>query len=138
VAVNWNGKILIYDGSRWTTLSKAGPAGLISVSCVSTSFCLAVSDKATSIAIHGDTWGDDARIPSLTAAFPYSVSCSSNKECVTVGLGGQSASWRKGSWSKARTVFVGRFFSGVNVSCVPKGQCMAIDSKDKSSLYRGS
>jgi len=138
VAVNWNGKILTYDGSQWTTLSKVGPSGLISVSCVSASFCLAVSDKGRSIVIHGDTWADLTNIPSLDAAFAYSVSCASTKECVAIGLNGHGAAWRDGSWSQAHTVFVGTFLSGVSVSCVVHQQCMAIDSKDKSSLYRWS
>jgi hypothetical protein len=138
VAVNWNGKILTYDGSRWATLSKVGPSGLISVSCVSASFCLAISDKGSSLVIHGDTWTDVTKIPSLAGAFAYSVSCASTKECVAIGLNGQGAAWRDGSWSDAQTVFVGTFFSGVSVSCVANQQCMAIDSKDKSSLYRWS
>jgi hypothetical protein len=77
-------------------------------------------------------------IPSLDAAFAYSVSCASTKECVAIGLNGHGAEWRDGSWSQAHTVFVGTFFSGVSVSCVVHQQCMAIDSKDKSSLYRWS
>jgi hypothetical protein len=138
VAVNWNGKVLTYDGSRWATLSKVGPSGLISVSCVSASFCLALSDRGSSIVIHGDTWTDATKIPSLVAAFAYSVSCASTKECVAIGLDGHSATWHTGSWSKAHTVFAGTFFSGVSVSCVAGQQCMAIDSKDESSLYRWS
>jgi hypothetical protein len=88
--------------------------------------------------IHGDTWTDVTKIPSLAGAFAYSVSCASTKECVAIGLNGQGAAWRDGSWSDAQTVFVGTFFSGVSVSCVANQQCMAIDSKDKSSLYRWS
>jgi hypothetical protein len=138
VAVNWNGKILRYDGSRWTTLSKVGPSGLISVSCVSASFCVAVSDTGSSISIHGDTWTGPTKIPSLTAAFAYSVSCASTTECVAIGLSGRAAAWHDGSWSTAHAVFVGTFFSATSVSCVADHQCMAIDSKDRSSLYRWS
>ncbi len=138
VAVNWDGKILIYDGSRWATLSKVGPSGLISVSCPSVSFCLAVSDRGSSIVIRGNTWTDATKIPSLAAAFVYSVSCASTKECVAIGLDGHAAPWHAGHWSKAHTVFVGQFFSGVSVSCAPHQQCLAIDSKDQSSLYRWS
>jgi hypothetical protein len=137
VAVNLNGTILSYNGSRWETLSKVGPAGLISVSCISASFCLAVSDKGSSIVIRGDTWVDGTKVRSLAAAFTYSVSCASTKECVAIGLDGDSATWRVGSWSKAVTVFTGSFVSGVSVSCVAK-QCMAINAKNKSSLYRWS
>jgi hypothetical protein len=135
VAVNLNGKILTYDGSRWATLPKVGPAGLISVSCVSASFCLALSDKGSSIVVHGDTWTDEADIPSLATAFAYSVSCSTAKECLAIGLNGRSATWRDGSWSTAHAVFVGPYVSGVSVSCATT-QCMAINAKDKSSLYR--
>ena len=137
VAVNWNGKILMYDGSRWATLTKVGPPGLISVSCVSESFCLALSDKGRSIVVHDDTWSDERNIPSLAAAFAYSVSCSTARECLAIGLDGRSAAWLDGAWLKARTVFAGGFVSGVNVSCTPT-QCMAINAKDKSSLFRWS
>jgi hypothetical protein len=137
VAVNWNGKILTYDGTRWSTLSKVGPSGLISVSCVSASFCLAVSDTGSSLVIHGDTWSHLTKIPSLAVAFAYSVSCASTKECVAIGLNGKAATWRDGSWSKAQTVFAGTFVAGVSVSCAAT-ECLAVDSKDKSSLFRWS
>jgi hypothetical protein len=137
VAVNWNGKILTYDGTRWATLSKAGPSGLISVSCVSASFCLAISDTGSSLVVRGDTWSHLTKIPSLAVAFAYSVSCASTKECVAIGLNGQAATWRDGSWSKGQTVFAGTYVAGVSVSCVAT-QCMAIDSKDKSSRYSWS
>ena len=135
VAVNWNGKILTYDGTRWTTLSKGGPSGLISVSCVSASFCLAISDTGGSLVIHGDAWSHLTKAPSLAAAFAYSVSCASTKMCVAIGLNGHAATWRNGTWSTAQTVFSGAYVADVSVSCVAT-QCMAIDSKDKSSLYR--
>ena len=138
VAVNLNGKILTYDGSRWTTLPKAGPAGLISVSCATVSFCLAISDQGSSIVIHGHTWAAERDIGSLSAAFAFSVSCATTKECFALGLNGHSATWRDGDWSKARTVFADGFFSGVSVSCVAQQQCLAVDSKDQSSLYRRS
>lgn len=137
VAVNWNGKILIYNGTRWVTLSPAGPPGLISVSCVSPTFCLAVSDTGSSLVIHGDTWSRLTKISSLGAAVAYSVSCASTKECIAIGLSGQAATWHDGSWSKAHTVFAGSYGASVSVSCVAT-QCMAIDSKDKSSLFRWS
>jgi hypothetical protein len=134
-AVNLNGKILTYEGLRWATLPTAGPPGLISVSCASTTFCLAISDKGSSVVIHGDAVEDVTKIPSLATAFAYSVSCASTTECTAIGLNGQSASWRDGSWSKAHTVFAGAYVSGVSVSCVAH-LCMAINAKDKSSLYR--
>jgi hypothetical protein len=137
VAVNWNGKILTYDGTRWTTLSRAGPSGLISVSCVSASFCLAVSDTGSSLVVRGDAWSHLTKISSLAGAFAYSLSCASTKECVAIGLNGQAATWHDGSWSKAQTVFAGTYVAGVSVSCVAT-QCLAINSKDKSSLYRWS
>ena len=134
VAVNYNGQILTFNGSRWSAKPVLGPKGLISVSCPSRSFCLAVTASGLSIVIHGSSWSGMTTIPNFQTAFAYSVSCASSRACVVAGLNGQIDTWLAGKWSKPVKVFVGRFNALVSSSCSHKGYCMVITSKGESSF----
>jgi hypothetical protein len=138
VAVNFNGKILTFNGTRWTTLPKVGPAGLISVSCPAATFCLAVTDTGKTVAVHIDGWTTLRAASGMKDAVVYSLSCASTEECVALGLNGEAALWRHDSWSSPQTVFSGGVRSVVDVSCVRGGPCMAVSSKNKSSIFRWS
>ena len=93
LAYSWN-------GTKWTADKSAGASvanlGLTGVSCVSSSDCVAVgysldkleSPEAFSEIWNGSTWTAE-KIPTPTGgAEPYSVRCSSETACVTVGARG--------------------------------------------------
>ena len=134
VAVNYNGQILNFNGSRWSAIPTLGPKGLTSVSCASSSFCLAVTASGESIVIHRTKWSGTATIPGFQGGFAYSVSCASSRDCVVAGLDGQIDTWLAGKWSKPVKVFAGRFNALVSTSCSHKGYCMVITSSGKSSF----
>jgi hypothetical protein len=134
VAVNYDGRILTFNGSRWSQMPVLGPKGLISVSCPTRSFCLAVTASGRSIVIHGTSWSGMTTIPNFQTAFAYSVSCANSRACVVAGLSGQIDTWRAGKWSKPVKVFAGRFNALVSSSCSHKGYCMVITSKGASSF----
>jgi len=97
VAVNLNRLTLTFDGQRWSTVPGTGPRGMISLSCSSTSFCLAVAG--------------------FGAVFAYSVSCSSTTRCTAIGLSGMAANWQQGRWSEPVRVFPGGYSATVAVAC---------------------
>lgn len=134
VAVNYDGQILTFDGTRWSPMSKFGPKGLISVSCPTTQFCMAVAVSGVSILIHETSWSDATGIPKFQSAIGYSVSCLTAKACVTLGLSGEADAWRTGKWSSPARVFAGGFSALASVSCSRSGSCVAIDSKGESSV----
>ena len=96
LAYSWN-------GTKWTADKSAGASvanlGLTGVSCISSSDCVAVgysldkleSPEAFSEIWNGSTWTAE-KIPTPTGgAEPYSVRCSSETACVTVGARGSGA-----------------------------------------------
>jgi hypothetical protein len=135
VAVNYDGLIDIYNGTRWAPTSKSGPAGLTAVSCPSVHFCMAVSARTESaVVIRGRSWTSGPTIPGFDAAFAYAVSCASATRCVAMGLSGDAATWHRGTWSSARKVFAGKYQALVRLSCVPSDRCVAVDSSGQSSV----
>jgi hypothetical protein len=134
VAVNLNGEIRSFNGSRWSVSDKAGPALLTTVSCATASFCVAVAETGRSIAFNGTRWLPPQTIPDFQNSLAYSVSCASATSCVVVGLSGSAASWIDGRWQHPVTAFPGGYVAGTDVACTRSERCMAVDARGESVL----
>jgi hypothetical protein len=125
----------LWNGTRFRLLTPPG-GGLNTVSCVSTSFCLALTGTAAEI-WNGRAWRTGAR---LRGSFGYgpgitAVSCASTKACMAVGnyltSGGPQgyegfnvAEWWNGSsWRWLSPAGAGGGLA--DVSCTSPTRCMA-------------
>jgi len=133
VAVNLDGKTLVWDSQAWSNVPGGGPQGMISVSCPSTTVCLAITNSGAYAVFDGRSWSASADIPNFATAFAYSVSCASTVRCTALGLGGMAVSWQQGRWSAPVRVFPGTFSATVALSCVAPDICTAINSKGESA-----
>jgi len=135
VAVNLDGQILTFTGMRWLPSPTRGPKGLISVSCVTQTNCMALADSGAFLMLREKGWSTPRVIPGFRDSFAYSVACASTKECAAIGLSGQAAVWSAGRWSKPIVVFPGGFMAGVQVACTKSGACVAVNDRGSSASY---
>ncbi len=128
-----------WNGTRWQILATANPAGtaaasLTSVSCTSTTRCIAVGDhgaRTLAEAWNGTRW----RIlttPTFKSGSLTSVSCTSAARCIAVGHHGArtlAEAWNGTSWQTLHTRSPARS-SLTSVSCTAATQCMAVGGHD--------
>ena len=131
MAVLQSGYEARYDGARWSRpallTSSAGQPD--SVSCPTTSFCLAVDARDSSAFLfNGRTWrpapGIDDPAPGTQPGMA-SVSCPSPGFCVAVDNGANAFTFNGTSWSPASVIDPGNQLS--TVSCPGKSFCAAVD-----------
>lgn len=117
------------------------PASLSSVSCPTSTFCMAVDYSGNSLRWNGTSWSVPQKISQVLAA----VSCPSASFCVAVGssggpLGpaaGYAVTWSGSSWSKPTSIDSsgGGPFS---ISCPSSSFCLVGDKKGNSITWDGS
>jgi len=132
VAISDTDSTLIFDGEAWTSVNTSTPGGLLSLSCPSAGFCMGV-DTSTYVTLHGTSWSTPHPISGLQGNVVRSVSCSSKSQCVVIGLGGESATWKDGGWSAPVLVFPGGFTSTTSVSCSASASCVAVNGRGYSA-----
>lgn len=96
VGVDYSGGWLRFDGSRWTTarrISYRGDESLQSISCPTSTFCMAVGNYARRL--DGNTWS--AR--EGTHIRPYQVACASPKLCIAVGFSRRASVYNGKTWT---------------------------------------
>ncbi|HLH46649.1 MAG TPA: hypothetical protein VKV25_05770, partial [Acidimicrobiales bacterium] len=147
----------VYNGTSWSRTTTVNPAAtadnkLVGVSCVSTSFCVAVgyyigpngSAQTLAETYNGTSWSQATTVnPSATASNTLAaVSCSSSSFCVAVGyymLGSYAQTlaeiYNGSSWSQAATVNPAATASNelVGVSCTAVSFCVAVGYYGASS-----
>ena len=136
---------LVWNGSRWksTVLSPQGRdrvQSLLSVSCGSSSSCIAVGYTArgsadtttghTAIAVRwdGSTWTPLA-VPGATHL--DDVVCISRSSCIAVGdkgAGGILLHWTGGKWVEEHSPLAGQYFA---VNCASEDLCMALQRPNR-------
>jgi hypothetical protein len=149
----------LWNGSNWSEMKGVVPpdsesSSLVSVSCTSTSSCIAVGsneDAPLTEAWNGETWAlmtVDVASTVLFAGFD-SVSCSSSEQCVAVGsaevekksgeIKGEAfaESWNSTAWTSTAVGNVaGSQDAGLlSVSCVSGGTCEAVGNYLNNSGY---
>ena len=103
-----------------------------SVSCVTTTFCEAVSTLGYATSFNGASWTKANQQASVALA---SVSCPSATFCMAVGDQGTTVANNFGTWT---TRTLGGSPSLTSVSCVSSSFCMAVDNDDHYYLWSGS
>jgi hypothetical protein len=84
MAVDYDGNALTWNGSSWSAPVLIDPIGyLASVSCPSSSFCVAVDWDGNALTWNGSSWSAPVSIDPNGGGF-NSVSCASSSFCVAV------------------------------------------------------
>jgi len=126
----------LWNGRKFRLLTAPG-GGLNTVSCVSTSFCLAVTSTAAEI-WNGRAWRTGARLRGSSGYGPgiTAVSCATRSACMAVGnyltgggpqgvQGFNAAEWWNGSsWRRLSPAGAGGGLA--DVSCTSPTSCMAV------------
>jgi hypothetical protein len=139
------------SGSSWTFYNTGVPGGATmsafnSVSCVSTSWCMAAGWKMVSgtgrpfaKGFNGSTWAD-ANAANATDAVLRGISCTSTSSCLAVGYKGSNTfaeAWNGFGWSIVAQppVPLNALNPVLNsVSCTSPSWCMAVGTYKNSSL----
>jgi hypothetical protein len=129
VAVSASGNVFTYNGASWS-----GPAAadvghdLVSVSCPTTSFCMAV-DSSGQAAEHSDgLWGLQP------LGWPAAaVSCPSAGSCLAVARSGATASYANGLWTHEADADSGARIT--SLSCAAANSCVATDRANNVLFY---
>ena len=123
---------------------------LESVSCPSSSFCVAIDGSGNAVVMSSGIWSHPVRVLSSAGddGVAPSVSCASSSFCVVVSDTGATI-WNGSAWSAAQTMDalpsdVGTPPRGVNhsvldsVSCVSSTFCVAADNAGRMFTWNGS
>ncbi|MHB1569375.1 MAG: hypothetical protein ACYC0H_09235, partial [Solirubrobacteraceae bacterium] len=120
----------------WSAPSPIEPYNNLSVSCASSSFCVAVGSTSGDVYTYdGGGWSKPSLIDpgGLT-----SVSCASSSFCVAVDRGGDVLIYNGGGWSAPSPIDPGSSPDLESVSCASSSFCVALDySDDEAFTYNG-
>jgi RHS repeat-associated protein len=103
------------------------------LSCVSTTFCVAVDTSGYAVIYNGSTWGTPSDIDSTRSV--DAVSCVSSTFCVAVGASGYDAIYT-GSWATATDIDSTRTMDAV--VCTSTTFCVTGDTTGYSAKYTGT
>lgn len=115
-----------WNGSAWAAQTvPASVKGLTGVSCLSTSFCLAVNTGGQSTVWNGSTWSAAETAADVEA---YSVACTSTTSCEAVGYspgyGAAAERWNGSTWTY-QSIPVSSEEDLFAVSCASAASCTA-------------
>lgn len=127
------GSVAVYRSGQWSEASVIDTqASIESVSCPTSSFCVAMDSDGGALTYNGSTWSG----PVATGAVLTAVSCTSRSFCVAIGSSREEASeaavYNGNGWSTPSAAGV----TGVNsISCVSEEFCMAVAEPGTGSAY---
>jgi hypothetical protein len=129
VAVSASGNVFTYDGSSWSGPDAADMGhDLVSVSCPSTSFCMAVDSSGQAAERSDGLWG--LQPLGLAAA---AVSCPSAGSCLAVARSGETASYAHGLWTHVAAAAPGARIT--SLSCAAVNSCVATGEDNDVLFY---
>ena len=130
------GTLTITVTLTWSAPLSIDPNGgpLTSVSCPSSSFCMAVDGGGNALSWNGSSWS--ALVSIDQNAPPNSVSCPSSSFCMAVDWYGNALSWNGSSWSAP--VSIDQNGPLTSVSCPSSSFCMAVDNSGYALSWNGS
>jgi hypothetical protein len=130
VVVDTAGDVVVETDGVWGAPTNVDAVALTSVSCVSTSFCLAVDSAGGALIYDGSTWTTSTvDTDELT-----SVSCVSATFCVAVDVAGRALAYT-GGWSAPTPLGTPPLTA---VSCATTAFCVAADAAGGVYTYTGS
>jgi hypothetical protein len=123
-------------GQTWSAPTSIDSNLLTSVSCGSSTDCVAVDDAGNSLVYNGSTWSSPHRIDILNSVSATSVSCTSTGFCAAVDSQGNAYTGNGSSWSLGLGLL--DFGNDLNsVSCTSSSFCSAVDSSGYALTYDG-
>jgi len=129
-----------WNGSVWSQPQDVDTSGqLETVSCPSTSFCVAGDSVGNVLAWNGTTWSVPQPVDPSPAGAPVgshalaSVSCAAPTFCVAVDSGGNVVSFDGTTWSTPRDIDGATGL--VSVSCASTTFCLAVDKLGRVLTY---
>ena len=134
MAVGASGYATVYNGSSWSTPTDADASRSIdALSCVSSSFCVAVDTSGYAAKYNGSTW--TATDIDSTRSID-TVSCASSSFCVAAGASGYVTVYNGSTWSTPTDADSTRTIQAV--SCPTSSLCVAVDTSGYATTYNGS
>ena len=127
-----------YTGGAWShgTQLKHGGA-FTSVSCASTTFCLAVDNGGSAYSFTRGSWS--APVSVATGTDLQGVSCASADFCAAIGTGATAYIDQGGTWTSAQLVGAsGKPANLTAVSCPAVGHCVATGAHDAYQYKAGA
>jgi prepilin-type N-terminal cleavage/methylation domain-containing protein len=149
VAVDNDGNAYTYNGSSWSSAQLIDPPGsfsmfgpqppsgsMSSVSCASSTFCVAVDDNGYVLTYNGSSWSNAQDVDATRGSELLSVSCPSSTFCIATDNGGHAITYDGSSWSRS-TVDLSY---PLGVSCASSNFCVAwifglSSTSDNSDVY---
>ena len=134
-------EVWTYNGASWSAYSIIEPinggkgARLISVSCPTISFCVAVDDSGNALTYNGSSWSAPNNIDAGQGFF--SVSCPTMSFCVALDGSGNALKYNGSSWSTP-TKMDNTSGYVTSVSCPTVSFCMAVDDAGNAFAYSAS
>jgi hypothetical protein len=136
---NSDGHALYFDGVRWSApaLMDTDEYGPVSVSCPTSSFCMAVDGSAgtngggSALMFNGHTWTAPAPVSSSGLS---AVSCASSSFCVAVNQ--DAYDWHGTSWGNGTLLNGGEGYQ--SVSCPVQAFCAAVGHNGGAVIWNGA
>ena len=140
IAGAWAAPSSASAAAGWTVVPRVdGTNWLVSVSCPSVGFCMAVDVAGNAVAFDGSSWQTPVSIDPPTNTHSNTlraVSCSSASFCVAVDAAGQAVYYRNGIWSSPTDIDGTTHLT--SVACPSSTFCVAGDYKGYALVYNGS
>ena len=122
-AGDFKGQLFTFNGGTWSSpTSTVTNVGITTMSCSSSSFCLAYDPNAAGFKFNGSSWGTAATGPDIA------ISCVSPEFCALA----DGAIFNGSSWSSS---------SGIpanDVSCVTTTFCIAVSGNGSAYVFTGA
>jgi len=127
--------VFMWNGSTWSDeILDSGYYSITSVSCVTTTFCMAVDQLGNEFTWNGSTWSAPLDVDS--ANILDSVSCPSTSFCAAVDQEGNALTFDGSAWSTPESIDPGVLID--SISCVSATFCMAGDYGGNTLDWNGS
>ncbi len=121
------------SGTSWSPPSAIDGA-MVSVSCPTASFCMAVDSNGRVLHFNGTTWAAPLSIDGSN--YLSSVSCPTVTFCMAVDRGGNALSFNGTTW--AAPLSIDGTHSLYSVSCPTVSLCKAVDGSGNALSFNGS
>ena len=120
--------------SSWSTPVTVGVGGVNAISCVSSSFCVAVDDVGGATVYSNGSWGSRTVIDGSSL---NGVSCMSDTDCIAVDSAGNYTIFNGTSWSSP-SLADSFGIPLLNISCGSQNLCMSTDAVGMLYGYDGN
>lgn len=139
MAVESSGSVVSYDGTTAHVYTSVGLHAR-SVSCPSTTFCMAVDGLGGFVTFNGSVWSSAAAIatpPCGGDGCALLVECSSSSFCLAGSYtGGPTLTWNGSTWTAVASPSAGSMY---RAACPADGSCLLLNNgRETSTLSGGS